>query len=317
MTAVDLIVLKGASPAGVGISIEVLDAVNRIAGQRVVTWRILSPAGAQTSARGGLLIPAQPMVRAQPRDIAIVAGLGAGSEAELTARLAGADAVQAARWIARAWTRGTTVAASCSGVFLLGKAGLLDGRRCTASWWLTPMLQAAFPQARPGADAMVVEQDRVWTAGAGLAHVDLMLALVGRFVGPEVADSTARHLAADRRASQACYVIPTDLAARDPLACKVEAVVRDRPAATLADLAAATGVPARTLARRIQAATGLSPMRFVQKIRLDAALHLLQSTRLPLDAVAERLGFADAATLYRLVRRHTGRAPGSFRTADG
>ncbi len=317
MTAIDLIVLKGASPAGVGISIEVLDAVNRIAGQRLVTWRILSPAGAQTSARGGLLIPAQPMVRAQPRDIAIVAGLSAGDEAELAARLAEPDAIQAARWINRAWARGTTVAASCSGVFLLGKAGLLDGRRCTASWWLTPTLQAAFPQAQPGADAMVVEQDRVWTAGAGLAHVDLMLALVGRFLGPEIADSTARHLAADRRASQACYVIPTDLAARDPLACRVEAVVRDRPAATLADLAAATGVPARTLARRIQAATGLSPMRFVQKIRLDSALHLLQSTRLPLDAVAERLGFADAATLYRLVRRHTGRSPGSFRTADG
>ncbi len=319
MTAIDLIVLKGASPAGVGISIEVLDAVNRIAGQRLVTWRILSPAGAQTSARGGLLIPAQPMVRAQPRDIAIVAGLSAGDEAELAARLTEPDAVQAARWIFRAWAHGTTVAASCSGVFLLGKAGLLDGRRCTGSWWLMPTLQAAFPQAQPGADAMVAEHDRVWTAGAGLAHVDLMLALVGRFVGPEIADSTARHLAADRRASQACYVIPTDLAAREPLACRVEATVRERPgqAITLADLAAATGVPARTLARRIQAATGLSPMRFVQKIRLDTALHLLQSTRLPLEAVAERLGFADAATLYRLVRRHTGRSPGSFRTAEG
>ncbi len=319
MTSIDLIVLRGASPAGVGISIEVLDTVNRLAGQRVVTWRILSPAGAQTSARGGLLIPAQPMVRAQPRDIVVVAGLGPAGEAGLVDRLAESDAVQAARWIARAWGRGATVAASCTGVFLLGRAGLLDGRRCTAGWSLVPALQAACPAARVGTDAIVAEQDRIWTAGAGLAHVDLMLALVGRFVGPEIADSTARHLAADRRASQACYVIPDDLAAADPLACRIAATVRDRPgeAVTLAELAVATGVPARTLARRIQAATGLSPMRFVQKIRLDTALHLLQSTRLPLEAVAERLGFADAATLYRLVRRHTGRSPGSFRAADG
>ncbi len=318
MTNIDLVVLKEASPAAVGVSIDVLDAVNRLAGQRLVTWRILSPAGAQTSTRGGLLMPAQPLVRAHPRDIVIIPGLGAGTEAEITARLAEPDAVQAARWVARAWGRGATVAASCTSVFLLGKAGLLDGRRCTSTWWLVPALQAAWPQALAAADAMVTEHDRVWTAGAALAHIDLMLALVARFVSPSLAESAARHLVVDQRASQARYVIPAHLAAHDPLACKLEAAVRDRlgETITLHDLAAAAGVTTRTLARRIQAATGLSPMRFVQKIRLDTALHLLQSTRLPLEAVAERLGFADAATLYRLVRRHTGQAPGAFRSAD-
>ena len=315
MTNIDLVVLKEASPAAVGVSIEVLDAVNRIAGRRLLNWRILSPSGAQTTARGGLLMPAQPMVRAQPRDIVILPGLGAGTDAEVTARLAEPDAGQAARWVARAWTRGATVAASCTGVFVLGAAGLLEGRRCTSTWWLVPALQAAFPAALASADAMVTEHDRVWTAGAALAHIDLMLALVGRFLSPSLAESVARHLVVDQRASQARYVIPAHLAAHDPLACTIEAAVRDRlgETITLRDLAAAGGVTTRTLARRIQAATGLSPMRFVQKIRLDTALHLLQSTRLPLEAVAERLGFADAATLYRLVRRHTGQAPGAFR----
>lgn len=318
MTNIDLIVLKEASPAAVGVSIDVLDAVNRIAGQRLVNWRALSPSGAQTGTRGGLLMPAQPLVRAQARDIVIIPGLGAGTEAEVTARLAEPDAAQAARWVARAWGRGATVAASCTAVFVLGAAGLLDGRRCTSTWWLVPALQAAFPLARASADAMVTEQDRVWTAGAAFAHIDLMLALVSRFVGPGLAESVARHLVVDQRASQARYVIPAHLSAHDPLACRIEAEVRDRLGGTITlnGLAAATGVTTRTLARRIHAATGLSPMRFVQKIRLDTALHLLQSTRLPLEAVAERLGFADAATLYRLVRRHTGQAPGAFRSPE-
>ena len=81
----------------------------------------------------------------------------------------------------------------------------------------------------------------------------------------------------------------------------------------LADLARQTGTTARTLSRRLTLATGLSPMRFAQKIRLDAALHLLQTTRLPLEAVAEKVGLEDCSALYRLIRRHTGKSPGLFR----
>lgn len=318
MTDIDLIVLKEASPAAVGVSIELLDMVNRLAGQRLLNWRILSPSGTQATLGGGLFMPAQPLVRAQARDIVILPGLGTGTEAEMAARIAEPDAVAAARWLARAWARGATVAAACTGVFVLGTAGLLDRRHCTTAWWLVPALQAAFPSARTTADAMVTEDERIWTAGAALAHLDLMLALVGRFVGPELADSVARHLLVDRRASQAPYVMPARLAAHDPLACTIETAVRERLGGpiTLPDLARAAGVAPRTLARRIQAATGLSPMRFVQKIRLDTALQLLQSTGLSLEAIADRLGFADAATLYRLVRRHTGQPPSAFRRPD-
>ncbi|MGQ3073365.1 MAG: GlxA family transcriptional regulator [Ferrovibrionaceae bacterium] len=316
MTDIDLIVLKEASPAAVGVSIELLDMVNRLGGQRLLNWRILSPSGAQATLGGGMFMAAQPLVRAQARDIVILPGLG--TETEMAARIAEPDAVGAARWVARAWARGATVAASCTGVFVLGAAGLLDRRHCTTAWWLVPALQAAFPDARATADAMVTEDERVWTAGAALAHLDLMLALVGRFVGPALADSVARHLLVDRRASQAPYVMPARLAAHDPLACAIETAVRERLAGPIAlsDLARAAGVSPRTLARRIQAATGLSPMRFVQKIRLDTALQLLQSTGLSLEAIADRLGFADAATLYRLVRRHTGQPPSAFRRPE-
>ena len=166
--------------------------------------------------------------------------------------------------------------------------------------------------------SMVVEDRGVWTAGAALAHIDLMLAIIARHAGPSLASDTARHLVVDQRPSQARYVIPAHLAVTDPIVQDLEAYVRPRVGHTvgLDEVAAALGLTSRTLNRRIKAALGLSPMRYVQKIRLDMALHLLGTTRLPNEMIAAKVGFADSAALYRLVRRHTGVAPGTLRTGQ-
>lgn len=82
---------------------------------------------------------------------------------------------------------------------------------------------------------------------------------------------------------------------------------------TLDDAARALHMSTRTLARRIHAATGLSPRRLIQKIRLGGVLNLIEHTRLPLALVAESVGLSDAAVLHRLVVRHTGQSPGRFR----
>jgi AraC-like DNA-binding protein len=81
--------------------------------------------------------------------------------------------------------------------------------------------------------------------------------------------------------------------------------------------AAALGYSPSTLARCITTASGFPPNRFVQKIRLSAALRLIEQTRLPLSDIAARVGLADAAVLHRLVERHTGHAPGRFRASQG
>ncbi|WP_194459854.1 GlxA family transcriptional regulator [Bradyrhizobium sp. CCBAU 53421] len=315
MIKVDILVPESSSPAALGITLDVLDAVNRLAGEAVFGWRAVVTEGSTAQLRGGVSLPAQPLSRARPRDLAIVLGMGAGTDAEIEHRVVAPDAPAAAKWLRSAWHRGTTIAASCTGVFLLGMAGLLDGRRCTTTWWLTPKLKALFPESLANADCMLTEDSRIWTAGASFAHIDLMLGLVARFAGPSLAEDAARHVVVDQRASQARYVIPAFLAAQDPIARKVEAYVRRSLKApfSLRDLAKQTGTTTRTLNRRLVLATGLSPMRFVQKIRVDAALHLLQTTRLPLEDVAEEVGFDDTSALYRLIRRHTGKSPGKFR----
>jgi transcriptional regulator GlxA family with amidase domain len=312
---IDLIALDDCGPASLGITLDVLATVNRLAEREVFEWRVLCAQGSSSRARYGVQAAAQPLARARPRDLVIVLGTGVATADGLRERMAKDDVLQAAKWIGSAWSGGAVVAASCTGVFVLGAAGLLDNRRCTTTWWLVPTLAALHPTCNAEPDAMVTEDRRVWTAGASFSHIDLMLSLTTRFAGPQLAQRAARYLVVDQRASQARYVIPAFLAAQDPLATRVEGYVRRRLTRPidLESMASSMGTSGRTLNRRIRRATSLTPMRLVQKIRVDAALHLLDTTRLTLPEIAERVGFADPSTLYRLLVRHTGKSPTELR----
>ena len=117
-------------------------------------------------------------------------------------------------------------------------------------------------------------------------------------------------------ANDHAYIEPAQMGV-SPILARLEAAVCARLShkVTLDELAAAAGCSPRTLTRRLQAETGLSPMRFVQKVKLDAALRLIRGGDLPLGRIAEQVGLADAATLHRLVVRHTSpRKPGSSST---
>jgi transcriptional regulator GlxA family with amidase domain len=249
MVKVDILALEGSSPAALGITFDALDAVNRLAGEAIFEWRTLATNGSLARLRGGVSLPARPLSKTKPRDLVVVLGIGACDDAAVEERIAAPDALAAARWLRSAWQRGATVAASCTGVFLLGQAGLLDGRRCTTTWWLTPKLKSLFPEVLPDTDSMLTDDSRVWTAGAAFAHIDLMFGLVAHFAGPALAEDAARYTVVDQRASQARYVMPAFLAAQDPIARQVEAYVRRRLAKpfTLQDLAQQTGTTTRTL----------------------------------------------------------------------
>jgi len=318
MVEFDLLVMPSASPSAAGITLDTLAAANRLAGDGVeqpFSWRILSPRGSDIELRHGICARTRSMSRVKPARVVVVPGLGCPEEEELRSLLGRPDTVATSRWLKRAAAAGSTIAASCTGVFLLGAAGLLDGRRCTTSWWLTRTLTAWHPQARVDQARMVIEDGRIVTAGASLAHLDLMLRLVHRFGGAALAQETASHLVVDQRPSQAAYIIPTALGSNDPVAQAIEAHVSGRIAKpiTLDSLARALHLSPRTLARRMRALTGQAPMSYVRSLRVTAATHLLRTTKLPMSKVAERVGLADASVLYRLIKRHTGVAPAAIR----
>ncbi len=155
---------------------------------------------------------------------------------------------------------------------------------------------------------MVVESGRVVTAGAALAHLDLSLWLV-RQRSPQLAALAARYLIVDPRPTQAAYAIPDHLAHADPIVERFEAwacrFLQER--FSLDAAARSVGTSTRTLARRVRDVLGRSPVSYLQDLRVERAIHLLQTTDSGVDEIAAAVGYSDGVSLRTLLRRKTGR----------
>ena len=209
----------------------------------------------------------------------------------------------------QAWSkRGALVCAACTGTFVLAGSGLLDGQTATTSWWLAPCFRQLFPEVALDEARMLVESDRFVTAGAALGHLDLALWLVRRS-SPALAAMVARYLVVDSRPSQAAFVIPDHLAHTDPLVERFEAWARGRLGErfSLHDAAVAAGASERTLSRRMRRVLGKGPLSYVQDLRVERAVHRLQTSSASVDEIAAEVGYSDGVTLRSLLRRKIGR----------
>ena len=184
-----------------------------------------------------------------------------------------------------------------------------------SAWWLADVGRALFPQCRLETGRMVVDDGRLTTAGAALAQMDLMLHLLRRDFGPKVADLAARYLLIDGRPTQARYMVWSHLRHADDLVTRLEGLTNRNLDASVgvAEAAKALRVTERTLHRRVLKATGRTPSAFMQALRLQRAHHLLETTGLPVEEVARRVGYGDATALRRLIRRNLQAAPRDLR----
>lgn len=307
MVAIEVLVLRGAMLSSVAVTLDLLATANRLRATEgrapAFSMRLTGSGAAATRP----LADALPAARDEPRLI-VVPGLGLTREDEVRERLRGRDARQACRTLQRAIEGGIEVATSCSGAFLLASAGLLSNRKATTSWWLAPTFRKMHPDVDLDTDALLVRDGQVTTAGAAMAQMDLMLSIVSRHADVALADACARYLLMDERRSQAQYMALGFLAGADPVLKRAERWARDHLEQSFAidELAAAAGLAPRTFARRLERATGLSPIRFVQNLRVERAMELIETTRLTLDEIAHRVGYAEPSTLRRILRRVSG-----------
>ena len=218
-------------------------------------------------------------------ELVIVPGLGTPSADELDKKLKSPMCRRAVDMLTRAHAAGAMLAASCASTFLLAETGLLDGRRATTTWWFAPLFQRRYPAVELLTEQMVVADWPIATGGAAMAQMDLMLAIVGRFAGSGLAKACANYLLLDERRSQVPFMqwpvrqkvqrmAIAYLASQDPRIAKAEKWVRDNIARDFAieELAEAVALAPRTFARRVSATCGISPIQFVQRIRLDRAI---------------------------------------------
>ncbi len=215
--------------------------------------------------------------------------------------------------------RGAWVAGFCAGVFTLGYAGLLDGRRCTVHWVYEAEFRARFPAALVDPQALYADDGGISTSAGTVAAVDLCLHLVRRLRGVTAATTLARRMVAApfRAGGQAQFVqAPVPSAPDDSVVAEaLEWVERrlDQPF-TVAELARRSGLGERTFLRRFSAATGTTPHRWLTERRLDRAQALLEEGRLSVEDIATACGYASSAALRHQFTRLRGTSPTSYRT---
>jgi transcriptional regulator GlxA family with amidase domain len=217
--------------------------------------------------------------------------------------------------------RGIPVAAICVGAFLLGEAGLLQGRRATTSWLFADRLAVRFPQVEMCVDQLVVNDAGVSTTAGFSAMYDLVLDLVDRYCGAEVARRTAKITLIDAgRSSQSPYVDHDLLpAGGDTFASSVQRWLDQhlQEPYDLGRLAQEHCVSSRTLLRRYKAETGETPLTYLQRARVDRARQLLEVTDLSQSEMLGQVGYSDPSTFARLFVRHVGIGPSAYRAKFG
>jgi transcriptional regulator GlxA family with amidase domain len=288
-------------------------------GAPVFEWQVLSPGGLPVRASNGITLSVDGALEgAGLGKLIVVPAFGSPEPEQFLSALAGH--CHLLPWLRKQYESGVTLAASCSGSFLIAEAGLLDGRRATTSWWLGPLFEKRYPKVRLELDAMLTDCERVICSGTGMSHLDLVLHLIERHAGREMARLCAKYVVLDeRRRSQAPFVILNHARSHDPLVTKAEKWIKAnlRRRISTATIAAQVAVSPRTLTRHFSQSTGDSPLGFVQKIRIEASKALLENTRLRIGDIVDRVGYSDDAAFRRLFKRYTSLSPQEYRQRFG
>ena len=287
-------------------------ARRRAAGVRGYEVSVLSPDGAPVRCSSGLRItPDADLEHAPaPLDTLIVPGGWGYREAQEDERLIA--------WIAQSAAASRRTVSVCTGAFLLARAGLLAGRRATTHWASAEALASAHPEIEVDPDPIFIRDGSLWTSAGVTAGMDLALALVEEDHDRELALTIARHLVLFLRRpgsqSQFSAALGSQQPAREPLR-EIQRAVLEEPAGehTVEAMAERAHMSARHFARAFRAETGVTPARYVERVRLEAARRLLEDTSEPIEVLAAQAGFPSAETMRRAFIRALGVSPVEYR----
>jgi transcriptional regulator GlxA family with amidase domain len=286
------------------------DQVTQAGGTAPYDLRVVAKGGQGVTASAGLAITAAPLPRP-------------GSAVD-TLMIAGGPGVQAATadpvlvdWVRQRAAKARRVASVCTGAFLLAESGALDGRRAATHWSVCKEFAQRYPAVRVEPDPIFVRDGSVWTSAGVTAGIDLALALIEQDLGRTVALAVARYLVVflKRPGGQAQFSTALSLqSAEDQFG-----VLHDWINKHLADdislpmLADQAGMSERSFSRHYAEATGLTPARAVERLRVEAARRMLSESRLPVKRISQRCGFGSEETMRRSFLRVLSATPQDYR----
>ena len=209
------------------------------------------------------------------------------------------------------------VAATCVGVFTLAEAGLLEGKRVTTHWDYARELQRRYPKVKVQDDQIFVVDGSTWTSAGMAATMDLVLAMLERDVGPDIAWAVAKKTVIHHRRAggQSQFSALLQLEPKSDRIQTALAFARRNlhTDLTVEKLAEAAHLSARQFTRAFVAETGKSPAKAIEKLRLEVAMLLLEDSRHPIETIARQTGFADRERMRRAFVRVFGQPPQAMR----
>ena len=290
---------------GVQAAFELANAVN---GEPYYTLSIASVEGGPVTSSSGFAVPTVPLAEiGQVDTLLLLAGLTPPPRLEEAT-------LESLRTMAKESRR---VAGLCTGAFLLGQMGLLDGRRATTHWSYARQMREDFPNVRVEDDRIFINEGAVWTSAGLTAGLDLAVALIEKDLGRDVAGAIARRLVMHHRRAggQSQHSELLELA---PSSDRIQKAVIFAKAhlinpLTVEELAEVAALSPRQFARAFRAETGQTPAKAVEQMRLEAARLMIEETRHPMDQIALESGFVDIRRMREAFMRQYGQPPQTLR----
>ena len=224
-------------------------------------------------------------------------------------------------WLVAQHNAGTILCSVCAGAFLLAETGLLNGRSATTHWIHTRSLAARFPAIRIDTERLIIDDGDIITAGGVMAWVDLGLNLIERFLSPTVMLETARFFLVDAAGREQRFYssFAPRLAHGDKPVLKIQhwlqQHVADSP--SVAAMATRVNLGKRTFLRRFHKATGMTPTRYLQHLRVGKARESLEFSMSTVDEIAWMIGYEDPGSFRKVFQRIMGLSPSHYRRRFG
>jgi len=224
-------------------------------------------------------------------------------------------------WLRAQHKDGAVMCSICGGAFWLGYSGLLKGRPATTHWLLEDSFRAEFPQTLTNAEALLIDDHDIVTAGGLMAWLDLGLFIVKRFLGPQIMSQTARHLLIDPsgREQKNYRSFTPPLTHGDHVVLQLQHWLEGNAAEdlTVKAMSAKTNLSERTFLRRFKKATGYTPSIYTQNLRIEKARGLLERTRTSVAEISWQVGYGDASAFSRIFKTYTGLSAREYRKRFG
>jgi transcriptional regulator GlxA family with amidase domain len=309
MGAKDILILAydGAQPIDIAGPLQAFATANEVAGREAYRVKVAAVRGGALSLAGGLRVLVERPSRRRADTLMLPGGPG------VHAARGDASQVAAVRRLAQ---RAQRVCSVCTGAFLLAEAGLLENRKAVTHWRSCARLAAEYPNVRVLSDPIWMRDDHIWTSAGVTAGIDLTLALIADDLGAALALQVARRLVVymHRPGGQAQHSVPLALQSADAFGPLLEWVLANlHKPLTVEQLADRSNMAPRSFHRHFLARTRLTPAKAVERLRLDQARMLMETTRLSLVAIAARVGFGSEERLRRSFYRTLGVAPKQYR----